>query len=80
MAGQGLVTAEIAYFLPDHPRLIQLFIWQLHDVAPAFPHLARFLDHWRTDIEASIHSIRIAHNGLIRPAEWRAVDGVISVH
>ena len=28
----------------------------------------------RRQIEATLHSVRIAHNGLIRPAEWRAVD------
>ena len=45
MAGYGLLTAEISYYRPDHPRLLQLFVWQCHDIAPAFPELARFLDH-----------------------------------
>jgi len=31
------------------------------------------------DIEAALHSVRIAHERLIRPAEWRAVDGVIPI-
>ena len=29
--------------MPDHPKLIQLFVWQTYDVAPAFPELHRFL-------------------------------------
>jgi uncharacterized protein Usg len=80
LQGYGLMTAEVSYYMPDHPQLIQLFIWQQYDVAPQFPVLHRFLDHWRREIEAPLHSIRIAHNHLIRPAEWRAVDGIISIH
>ena len=77
--GYGLMTAEVAYYMPDHPRLIQLFVWQQYDLAPDFPMLLDFLDHWRREIEAALHSVRIAHERLIRPAEWRAVDGVISI-
>ncbi len=80
MAGYGLLTAEIHYWMPDHPSLLQQFVWQTHDLAPAFPELARFLDHWRREVEATLHSIRIAHRDLVGPTEWRAVDGVISIH
>ena len=80
LQGYGLLTAEVSYYMPDHPALIQLFVWQDYDVAPQFPVLHRFLDHWRREIEATLHSIRIAHNHLIGPAEWRAVDGVISIN
>ena len=78
--GYGLTTAEISYFMPDHPRLIQLFVWQTYDTAPTFPAVQGFLDHWRREIEAAIHSVRVAHQHLITPAEFRAVDGVISIH
>jgi uncharacterized protein Usg len=33
-----------------------------------------FLAMWRRQIEAALHSVRIAHDALIRPAEWRAAD------
>ena len=26
--GYGLMTAEISYYMPDHPKLIQLFVYQ----------------------------------------------------
>jgi uncharacterized protein Usg len=39
-----LTTAEILYHLPDHPHVIQSFIWQQMDLAPDFPALRRFLD------------------------------------
>ena len=77
LQGYGLTTAEIHYYMPDHPSLLQLFVWQEYDVAPDFPVLLGFLDHWRREIDGALHSVRIEHERLIRPAEWRAVDGVI---
>ena len=53
---------------------------QQYDVAPSFPELDRFLDYWRREIEAVLHSVRVAHKHLIGPAEWRAVDGVITIN
>ena len=79
LKGYGLTTAEIHYYMPDHPSLLQLFVWQQYDVAPGFPELHRFLDHWRREIEAALHSIRVAHRHLIGPAEWRVVDGIITI-
>jgi uncharacterized protein Usg len=79
LQGYGLTTAEIHYFRPDAPSLLQLFVWQEYDLAPDFPELFGFLDYWGREIEAALHSVRVAHNRLIKPAEWRAVDGVISV-
>ena len=77
--GYGLTMAEIHYHRPDAPSLLQLFVWQDYDLAPDFPGLFAFLDHWQREIEAALHSVRVAHNQLIGPAEWRAVDGIISV-
>ena len=39
LAGFSLTTAEILYRLPDHPSLLQSFIWQDYDVHPRFPRL-----------------------------------------
>lgn len=80
LRGYGLLTAEIHYFMPDHPSLLQQFVWQQYDVAPQFPELHRFLDHWRREVEAALHSIRIAHQHLIGPTEWRAVDGIVTIN
>ena len=80
LEGYGLSLVEVHYFMPDHPSLLQLFAFQHYDVAPRYPALHHFLDHWRREIEATLHSVRIAHQHLIRPAEWRAVDGVITIN
>ncbi len=78
LEGYGLTTAEICYFMPDHPSLLQIYAWQEYDAAPDFPVLFDFLAHWRREIEAEIRSVRIAHEKMIRPAGWRSADRVIS--
>ena len=54
-----LTTAEIIYQLPDHPDLLQSFVWQKLDVAPDFPELRRFLEFWSRNIEGKLHSVRV---------------------
>lgn len=72
--GAGLLTTEILYYMPDYPKLLQTFAWQTMDTAPEFARLAKFLDHWRREIDAVIHSIRIAHADYVGPSGWRNVD------
>ena len=78
--GYGLTTARILYGLPDHPSLLQSYVWQQYDLAPRFPVLHKFLDFWRRELEGRLHSVRVAHSGLIRPAEFKAVNGVMTLH
>ncbi|EAS49839.1 hypothetical protein SI859A1_01191 [Aurantimonas manganoxydans SI85-9A1] len=76
LKGFGLTTAEVLYRMPDHPDFLQSFSWQFEDMAPSYPRLKRFLDHWDREIEAAIHSVRVMHAGLVRPREIRLVkDG-----
>ena len=42
--GYGLTTATILYRMPDHPALLQSYIWQDYDLAPKFPVLIEFPD------------------------------------
>ena len=80
LEGYGLTTAEIHYHLPDHPSLLQQFVWQEYDIAPLFPGLKAFLSHWEKDIQGALHSVRIAHNQLVKASEWKAVDGVFRLN
>ncbi len=66
-AGQRLTTAEVVYYMPAHPVLLQSFLWQTLDEAPSFPRLHQFLDFWRREIDAVIHSVSVAGVGLIAP-------------
>lgn len=80
LEGYGLTTARILYRLPDHPAILQTYVWQDYDLAPRFPELKRFLDFWRREIEGLLHTIEVAHSHLIRPAEWRRVDGLLTLN
>lgn len=78
--GYGLTTAHILYRRPDHPWLLQTYVWQEYDLCPRFPELQRFLDFWQKSLEGPLHSITVAHSRLIQPAEIRPVDGVLRLH
>jgi uncharacterized protein Usg len=80
MSGYGLTTAHILYGRPDHPWLLQTYVWQDYDLWPNFPALDRFLAFWRRELEGPLHSVTVAHSRLIRPAELRAVDGLFRLH
>lgn len=75
VAGYSLTTAEILYRLPDHPTLLQSFIWQEYDVHPRFPRLKGFLDFWTRNLEGSLFRVTVAHKKLITPAEVKLVSG-----
>src|SRR5712675_1306077 len=76
LEGYGLTTAQILYRLPDHPSLLQTYVWQDYDLCPKFPVLHRFLAFWLETLEGPLHSVTVAHSRLIKPAEIRTVDGV----
>lgn len=66
--GRRLTTTQVLYYMPDHPGLLQQFTWQTLDLAPDFPRIRQFLDFWRREIDAVIHSVELSHVGLISPA------------
>ncbi|MBH0236943.1 usg protein [Methylobrevis albus] len=74
LAGYGLTTANILYRLPDHPAILQSYLWQQYDLAPEFPELNRFLAFWRERLEGPLHSVEVAHKKLISPGIWKKVD------
>ncbi len=78
--GQCLTTAEILYRLPDHPALIQSYLWQDYDIAPAFPKLIDFLTFWTDSLDGPLYKIRVAHKQLLSPTEIRFLDGEIHLN
>ena len=80
LAGYRLTTAEILYWMPDHAHLLQSFTWQTYDLAPRFPRMHAFLEHWREHIEATIHSVRLCCDGLVKPAPMRFADIELTLH
>jgi uncharacterized protein Usg len=75
-----LTTAEILYRLPDHPDLLQAYIWQDLDLAPAYPELRRFLDFWQRELEGKLHSVRVGAARMIQPGKWQHAAAVLTLH
>ncbi len=65
-----LTTAEILYHMPDHPGLLQSYIWQELDLAPQYPVLRKFLAFWTRNLDGKLHSVRVGSSRLITPAQW----------
>jgi uncharacterized protein Usg len=80
LRGYRLTTAEILYHMPDHPDLLQSFLWQAFDLAPQFPALKKFLHFWHDKVEGKLHSVRVAARGLISDAEISLSNGEFTLH
>jgi uncharacterized protein Usg len=78
--GYRLTTAEIIYRLPDHPALLQSFIWQKFDLAPDFPELNKFLEFWRNNIEGALHSVNVKQSSRSTPNRFRHVKHTATLH
>jgi uncharacterized protein Usg len=75
-----LTTAEILYHLPDHPDILQTYVWQDLDIAPRFPVLHKFLDFWHRELDGRLHSVRVASAGLIKPPSYRSPGAYLTIH
>ena len=62
LEGYGLTTAEILYRMPDHPALLQSYIWQDYDLFPKFPKLQEFLAFWQEKLEGPLFAVTVAHS------------------
>ncbi|MFO1237469.1 MAG: Usg family protein [Alphaproteobacteria bacterium] len=78
--GYKLTTAEILYHLPDHPSVLQTFLWQDLDIVPKFPILTRFLDYWSGNLDGKLHSVRVAVRGVIAPTELKVYGAELRMH
>ena len=80
LTGRRLTTAEVLYYMPAHPALLQSFLWQTLDVAPDFPRINQFLEFWRREIDAVIHSVTIGGVEMIAPAKMRNAQYLGQLH
>ncbi len=80
LEGYRLATAEILYHMPDHPGLLQSFLWQHLDLAPEYPELRRFLDFWTRRIDGKLHSVSVGRCELIAPGRLGHASGLYRLH
>ena len=80
LRGERLTTTQVLYYMPDSPSLLQEFVWQTLDLAPEYPRIHRFLDFWRREIDAAIHSVTVGSAGLVAPARLVLAKDLGSLH
>jgi len=80
LRGYRLTTAEILYHRPDHPKLLQSYVWQEYDLFPRFPVLNKFLRFWESELDGKLHSVWVAATGIVQPAELKYYGGEFILH
>lgn len=68
------IIAEILYRMPDHPSLLQSFIWQKEDLVPTYPNLKHFLQFWQAELDGKIYMVRVDAKKLYTPTDFRNID------
>lgn len=80
LAGYSLTTAHILYRMPDHPSILQSYVWQEYDLHPRFPKLREFLEFWSRNLDGPLFRVTVAHKGLISPAEIDLISGPFALN
>lgn len=75
-----LTTAEILYRFPDHPALLQTYVWQDLDLSPDFPMLQKFLHFWERELDGKLHSVKVASCEIIKPSDFRWASAEFKLH
>jgi uncharacterized protein Usg len=52
-------------------------MWQTLDLAPQYPRIHRFLNFWRSEIDAVIHSVRLATGETLAPGRIQTADVIL---
>jgi uncharacterized protein Usg len=80
LQGWRMTTTEVLYYMPDHPTLLQSFVWQTLDLAPSYPRIHKFLDFWKREIDAVIHSVTLGSGETLAPARVQTADAYLRYH
>jgi uncharacterized protein Usg len=62
--------------LPDHPSILQSYVWQELDLLPHFPELKKFLDFWEHKIEGRLFQVKVMHAEAISTSEVKFMESV----
>ena len=75
-----LLTVQILYHMPDHPKLLQTYLWQQYDIAPDFPELHHFLDFWQKHLEGKLHSVLVGDVSILTDEELKYYSAGYTLH
>lgn len=74
------VLLQVIYFMPDYPTILQEFTWGYEDRVPELMRTHKFLNHWRSHIDAVISEILLSINDCNRPRKWRSIDEILNLN
>ena len=80
LKGFTLTFAEITYRMPDYTSVLNTYVWQEYDVAPAYPKLFGFIEFWKTKLDGPLHSVRFTDRRMLQAGEWRNVVGEFRIN
>ena len=80
LKGYRLSTAEILNWMPDHTSVLQSFLWQQYDMPPEFPELHRFLNFWKDNIDATLHTVQVACADAVKSPAVRTAQAIFQIH
>jgi uncharacterized protein Usg len=85
LTGWRQTTAEILYRMPDHPTLVQTFVWQdmdrwHDDPRLTYPRLRKFCDWWNANLDGPIVEVRVGAVQVVTAGELRHVDMEMRLH
>ena len=80
LKGYRLATAEFLYHMPDHPTILQSFIWQTYDIIPEYPEIHKFINFWENNLDGPLHSVHVGNCDLITPGDTRFADAMYLLH
>lgn len=75
LQGYAPTLVNVIYYLPDYPSILNEFIWQTMDVAPRYPRVSAFLDHWRRDIDAVVKDVLVSSGQNFSSSRYARVTG-----
>lgn len=75
-----LTTANIFYYMPDHPSLLQTYLWQEYDKSPYFPELMSFLNFWERELDGRLHSVSVESCEIIKPSDIKKVNHEVIIN
>jgi uncharacterized protein Usg len=85
LAGWRQTTAEILYRMPDHPALVQTYVWQdldrwHDDPRLTYPRLRRFCEWWNANLDGPIVQVRVGAIQAVTSGELKHVDAEMRLH
>lgn len=85
LTGWRQTTAEILYRMPDHPTLVQTFVWQdmdrWHDDPQlTYPRLRQFCGWWNANLDGPIVQVRVGAAQVIMAKDLRHVGVEMRLH